>query len=226
MVQSFRPKAPEKSKEELAEDALYREVNEEIRAQRAYEFIKKHSRLLIAIAATALIIVIGFQLVKRHNALALKDSALAYESAAMMIDSGNPRAAAEAFARAAKKSSGGMADLALFSAAKISLQTGDAAAGIERLEWLAKSGATRDFRDLATLNLAMLKADDMTPNEFKQFTASLQTKRSPFYFTGLLLVAKKYLATGDADAARPWLDRITSDKDAPISIAAQAEMLK
>jgi len=219
---------PKKTMSEHAEDALYREVSEELRAQQAYDLARKHMRLLIAVAAAAVIIVIGVQLTKRHNAAALIESATAYESAVMMmeIDSPNPRAVTEALVRAAKKSRGGMADLALFSAARMDIQTGETEAGLEKLEQLAKRGATRDFRDLATLNLAMLRADEMTPREFQQFLAPVQTKRSPFYFTGLLLVAKKYLASDDPDAARIWIDRIITDKDAPATIAAQAGMLR
>ncbi|MCL2017987.1 MAG: tetratricopeptide repeat protein [Alphaproteobacteria bacterium] len=226
MFNFLKSKTPQKTPADHAEDALYREVNEEIRAQQAYDFVRKHARILIAIAATAMIIVISVQLVKRYNAKTLLESAAAYESAVIMMESGNPRAAAEALSRTASRSSGGMADLSLFSAAKIDLQTGDTMGGIAKLEKLAKDGSTRDFRDIATLNLATLKAGDMTPKEFEQFTASLQTKRSPFYYTGLLLVAQKYIAADDTETARIWLDRITSDRDAPIGIAAQAEMLK
>ena len=161
-----------------------------------------------------------------HNARTLRQSAAAYESAVMMMESGNTAAAREALVRAARQSGGGMADLALFSAAKLDLQTGNIEDGLVRLEQLAKDGNTRDFRDLALINLAVIKATDMTAGQFARHLAPVQTKRSPFYYTGMLLIAQKYLASGDDASARKWLDRITSDKDAPASISAQAEMLK
>jgi hypothetical protein len=218
--------ATKKTREDHMEDALYREVNEEVQAQRAYDFVKKHLRVFIAIAAIAVIVVSSIQLIRAQNKKSLRQSAQAYESAIMMMDAGNPVAAREALVRAAKKSSGGMADLALFSAARIDLQTGNNDAGMARLEQLAKDGSSRDFRDLALLNLAVMKVDDMSPKQFEQYLAPVQTKRSPFYYTGMLLVAQKYLAAGDAVPARRWLDKITSDKDAPASIAVEAEMLK
>lgn len=221
-----KPKVPAKTLQDHAEDALYREISEEVRAQQAYDFVRKHLRMLIVAAIAAVAVVAGAQLLRVHNRSARMDSAAAYESAVAMLDSGNPRAAEEALVRAARKSSGGMADLGLFSAAKVSLRTGDREGGVAKLERLAKDGASRDFRDLALLNLATMKAGDMTAKEFERYMAPLQTKRSPFYYTGLLLVAQKYLAENDTDSARVWLDRITSDKDAPAGIAAEAEMLR
>jgi len=219
-------KLPKKTLQDHAEDALYMEVTEEVRAQATYDFVKKYARPLIALAVIIVLSVVAYQLIHWHNARAKMASAAAYESAIMMMESGNPAAANEALVRAAKKSSGGMSDLALLSAAKIDIQTGDAMAGMAKLEQLAKSGATRDFRDLATLNLAVMRADEMSAKDFERFMAPLLSKRSPFYYTGLLLVAKKYLAVDDSGSAQIWLDKIISDSDAPSVVMVQAEMLR
>ncbi|MCL2737384.1 MAG: tetratricopeptide repeat protein [Alphaproteobacteria bacterium] len=218
--------AQKKTLSDHAEDALYREVNEEVQAQQMYDFIRKYLRVLVAVAALAVVVVVALQLSKAQNAKTLRQSASAYESAIMMLDAGNPVAAREALVRAARSSSGGMADLALFSAARIDLQMGDSDAGVAKLEQLVRNGRTRDFRDLALVKLAMMRAEHMTGRQFEQFLAPVQTKRSPFYYTGMLLVAKKYLSVGEDVAARRWLDRITSDRGAPPSVVAEAEMLR
>jgi len=210
-----------KTRSDHAEDALYREVWEEVYAQKAYDFARRHARILIAAATLILLIVAAavlVQRIKQSNALELADD---YESAMTM----NPALAREALTRLAKKSGGGMGDLALFRAYKLALANGDRLDAISKLESLAEDGATRDFRDLALIQLAQLKGDAMTGAEFQNMLAPLLTKRSPFYFTGLLLVAQKYLATGNRDDARPFLRKITSDADAPATISATAEML-
>jgi hypothetical protein len=210
-----------KSRPDHAEDALYREVWEEVYAQKAYDFARRHARLLIAAAALILVIVatvVTVQRIKISNALELADD---YESAMTM----SPPLAREALTRLAKKSGGGMGDLALFRAYKLALAGGDRLDAIAKLESLAETGSTRDFRDLALVQLAQLRGDAMTGAEFQNMLAPLLTKRSPFYFTGLLLVAQKYLAEGKRDDARPFLRKITSDADAPATISAAAEML-
>jgi len=228
MLERFKAKKkePKKTMADHAEDALFREVSEEVKAQETYDFVKKHAKTLIVIALAVLIAVVGVQIARHHAAAAKLRSAAAFESAMQMLDDGNPRAASAALLKVAESGNGGIADLSLFNAAKIDLQTGDRSGAAQKLQQLVQSGNTRDFRDLALVNLAVLNADSMTPGDFEKFVAPLLTKRSPFYFTGLLFVAQKYLASGDATTAGTWLDKIINDADAPKVIAAQAEALK
>lgn len=226
MERNKKVKVPKKTLQDHAEDALYREVWEEVHAQKTYDFIKKYSKWLIAAALAILIVVVAWQLV-RHNRMAnLRNAANDYESAMIMVGAGRLDLASESFARVAKSASGGMSDLALLQSARADLMGGKYDAGIAKLEKLARDGDTRDYRDLAVIYLAVERGDNMTAAEFEKFTSALQTKRSPYYFTGLLLVAQKYIAVGDSINARVWLDKIITDRDAPATIVGIAETLK
>lgn len=221
-------KLPEKKKtmSEHAEDALYREVWEEVNAQKAYTMIKKYSRLLIAFAIMVLVIVVGYQLYSRHQNSKLIESAHKYEAALAIMDSGNPVLASAAFVKSAEMSKSGMADLAMYQAAGQDLAAGDRAAAIEKLTTMSKKANHRDFRDMAIVNLALLQGDTMTAPEFERMLAPIQAKRSPFYYTGLLLVGQKYLAESDRENANKWLDKIITDKDAPADIVATASSIR
>lgn len=218
-------KVPKKTLQDHAEDALYREVNEEVQAQAAYDFIKKHMKLLIAGAIVIVIAVAGWQLIRAHRAAQKLESAAAYESAIAMAQN-NPAAAGEALVRAAKRSSGGMADLALFDAARVDLMQGNMDSAAGKLERLAGHGSTRDFRDLATLYLAVLNANNMDAKSFEKFLSPLVSKRSPFFYTAQLFIAQKYLGAGDPDMANTWLDKIINDDNAPAVISATAQSLR
>ena len=212
---------PRKTRDEHAEDALYREVWEEVYAQKAYDFVRRHIRLLTAGAIAIVLIAAGavaIRHIRRGNALEIANN---YESALNM----QPALAREALTRLAKKAGGGMGDLAMFRAYQMALSAGDRADATAKLEKLAADGATRDFRDLALLRLAEMGGDSMTGDEFQKMLAPVLTKRSPFYFTGLLFVAQKYLAENKPDDARPFLRKITGDPSAPASISGAAEML-
>ena len=216
-----KAKAPKKSMEEHSEDALYREVWEEVYAQKVYEFIRRHFKLIIVAAILVILAtagVVAFRHIKRSNAL---EVAGRFESAMDM----NPALAREALSRLAKTTSGGMGDLALFRAYQLAWAAEDRADAIAKLEKLANDGATRDFRDLALVQLAKIKGDNMTADEFQKMLAPLLTKRSPFYYTGLLFVAEKYMSEGKTAEAKPFIKKITADETAPASIAAVAEML-
>jgi hypothetical protein len=214
-------KTNRKTMEEHSEDALYREVWEEMHAQKLYDFIRRNIRYIIAAAALVVISVAGIvttQRIRRGNAM---EMAANYESALDM----NPELSREALSRLAKTSSGGMGDLALFSAYQLALASGDRADALAKLEKLAEGGATRDFRDLALVQLAQLKSDDISADDFQKMLAPLLTKRSPFYYTGLLFVAEKYMAENKVAEARQYIRKITSEPTAPASIAATAEMM-
>jgi hypothetical protein len=165
-------------------------------------------------------------LAHHNNAVNRRNAAESYESALAMAHSGRLDLASESFERVSKSSSGGMSDLALFQSAKADLATGRQDAGIAKLQQLVHKGNTRDFRDLAVIYLAVEKGDAMTAPDFEKFMSPLQTKRSPYYFTGLLLIAQKYVASDDSVTARAWLDKIIMDPDAPNTVAGIAESLK
>ncbi len=207
-----KQKLPKKTLDEYREDALYREINEEIHAEKTLAFVRKYKRPLIVAAVVLVIVTIGFQLWRHHSIKTRTALAQQYETAVANMD-------ATALAAIGVDKSGAMADLALFNAYQIN---GDATI----LEQLVNSGTTRDFRDLALMHLAGLQGDDMTAGDFEKFMAPLDTKRSPFYYSAALLVAQKYLSVSDKESANRWLDKIMSDKNVPVNIYGAAQMLK
>lgn len=201
-----------KTREDYAEDALYREVWEEVNNEKTMAFVKKYSRYIIAgalvilIAATA--ITIGARTYRAHK-IAVAET---YETAALKMDADMLNAVAE-------NAGGATADLALFQSYMLD---GD----ITKLERLATNGDTRDFRDLARLHIVGLRGDDMTADEVEKYLSPLNTKKSPYYYTGMLTVAQKYLSDGDRENANKWLDIIINDADAPATISAAAQALR
>lgn len=201
-----------KTREEYAEDALYREVWEEVNNEKTTAFIKKYSRVIIAVALGILIVVtaviIGVRTHRAHK-LAMAEN---YEMAVQNVDANMLRAVAE-------NAGGATGDLAIFQAYLVD-------GNIEHLEELANNGDTRDFRDLARLHIIGLRGDDMTANEVEDYLEPLNTKKSPYYYTSRLTVAQKYLAMGDRENANKWLDIIINDEDTPAVVSATAQQLR
>lgn len=205
-------KPAKKTREEYAEDALYREVWEEVNNEKTQAFIKKYYRYIVAGALAIMIIatvaVIGVRTYRAHK-LAIAEN---YELAVQKLDS-------NMLVSVAENASGATADLALFQAYVLDND-------IEKLEKLANDGDTRDFRDLARLHIVGLRGDEMTASEVEKYLEPLNTKKSPYYYTGRITVARKYLAEGNRDAANKWLDVIINDSDAPATISADAQTLR
>ncbi len=210
--QNKKAKPVKKTREEYAEDALYREVWEEVNNDKTTAFIKKYSRHMLAGAIGIMIAVVGIQIgVRSYNAHRVA-VATSYETAVESAD-------ANALAALADNASGATADLALFQAYLLDKD-------MAKLERLANDGNTRDFRDLARLHVVNARGDEMDAVAVEKYLDSMNTKKSPFYYTSRLTVAQKYLATGDRANANKWLDLIIADKDAPATISATAQSLR
>lgn len=203
---------PKKTREDYAEDALYREVWEEVNNDKTQAFIKKYSRHMIIGALVLLIIVTSVQIGVRAHRNAKIAVATNYETAVLNMD-------ANALAAISQDSSGATADLALFQSYIIDND-------VKKLERLASHGATRDFRDLAKMHIVAIQGDKMSAQEVEKYLSGLDTKKSPFYYTSRLTIAQKYLATGDKSAADKWLNVIINDKDAPAVVSATAQSLR
>lgn len=205
-------KASKKTYAEHMQDALYREVWEDVNNEKTMQFIKKYSRHMMAAALIILIVATGVQIgVRTHRANKIA-TATAYEMAIENRD-------ANALAALADDASGATADLALFQSYLLDND-------VNKLEKLANDGNTRDFRDLARLHIVGIRGDDMSTAELVEYLSDLDTKASPFYYNARLLVAQKYLSSGERVAANKILDEIIADKNAPSTIAATAATLR
>ena len=208
--QKIAPK--KKTRQDYAEDALYREVWEDVNNEKTLKFIKKYYRHLIAGALVVLIIATGFQIGARHIAAQKMRTAEMYETALESVNANN-------LAHVADDASGATADLALFQAY---LLDGDVA----KLERLVDDGNTRDFRDLARLHIVSVQGDKMSATDVEKYLSDLDTKKSPFYYTASLTIAQKYLSDGNRAEANKWLDKILNDKEAPASVVGAATTLR
>lgn len=208
---NLKPKE-KKTREEYAQDALYREVWEEVNNDKTTAFVKKYYRQMLAVAIVIMIAVTGIQIGIREYRARQIARAMNYETAIENVD-------ANALAAIGENTSGATADLALFQSY---LLTSDTA----KIEKLANDGDTRDFRDLAKLHVIGIRGDEMSGADVEKYLSDLNTKSSPFYYTACLTIAQKYLSEDNRDAANKWLDKIINDADAPASVSSAAQMLK
>jgi len=205
-------KVPEKTYEEHAQDALYREVWEDVNNEKTQQFIKKYGKLMVAAALGIMIVVTGIQIGVRAHYAAKMATAENYETAIENTD-------ANALVGISRNTGGATADLAMFNAYLIDND-------VAKLDKLARDGKTREFRDLAKMHVVGIRGDDMTANELEQYLGDVATKSSPFYYTACLTIAQKYIASGDRDSANTWLDKILSDSNTPAVIRSDAESLR
>ena len=205
-------KPVQKTREEYAEDALYREVWEDVNNEKTQQFVKKYWKYIVGVVIAVMLVVSGVQIGRRMYYASKIATAGVYETAVANADAG-------ALANLAKNSSGATSDLAMFQSYLIDHD-------IKKLELLAAKGHTRDFKDLARLHLAAINGDKMDANEFEKYLSPMNDKKSPLVYSAKLMIAQKYLAVGDKTNADRFLDAIINDENAPQSILVNAQMMK
>jgi len=208
-----------KTPDEHSEDALYREVWEDVRSQKTMEFFQRHLKAVIIISAAIVLAVVAFTTIRHIRYKNMQEITRRYESA-MAMEPANARVALD---RIAADTHSGMGDMAMWKSYQLAYQAGDRADAIAKLKLLVSKGKNRDIKEMAILQLAMLA--DMTGNDMQKLLSPLLSKRSPFYFSGMLLIAEKYLSENNSAAAVPYLQKIMEDKDAPATILGAATML-
>lgn len=201
-----------KTIEDYKEDALYREVWEDVNNEKTYNFIKRYYKYIIIAIAVIILIFFSIRLIiihqeKKHNAFLLQ-----YETALSKLDN-------KKLEILSKSNERGMTDLALVYSYFMTLNK-------SQLNSLIKEAKTRDFRDFAIILNINSNGNKMSLKEFEKLISKINSKKSPFYWTGKLLLAQKYLTSNKQNEALEILNEITSDKDVPVIISSYAETLK
>ena len=205
-------KAPQKTHAEHMEDALYREVWEDVNNEKTIRFIKKYSRHIMYLVVFVLLVASGIQIASRAYHSRQVATAVAYETALSNMD-------ANALAALSDNASGATADLALFQSYLLDKDE-------TKLEKLVQNGDSRDFRDLARIHIVGLRGDAMTAAAVEEYLSDLTTPDSPFYYNAMLLIGQKYLSVGERAVATKWFDKIINDSNSPSSISGIAQTLR
>ena len=202
---------------------IFREVDEEVRAERAKALWRKYGAFVVGAAVLAVLAVGGHQFWQHLQGEAAAEASLRLEEAAVLADEEKSADAAAAFASLAAEG-GGAGLLARFGeAAELALQ-GNAEAAIARYEALAADEeAAPVYRDLARLFRGMAELDAGRP---EAAIAALDGLTGALRYSAAETIAAAQAALGDTTAAVAGFKALADDADAPVGVRRRAaEML-
>ena len=202
---------------------IFREVDEEVRAERAREIWRKYGVFVVGAAVLAVLAVGGFQLWKHMQAEAAAEASLRLEEAAVLAGQDKPADAAAAFAALAAEG-GGAGLLARFGEAAELARQGDADAALARYEALAaEEDAAPVYRDLARLFQGMTELDAGRP---EAAIAALEGLSGALRHSAAETMAAARAALGETTAAVAGFKALADDPEAPAGVRRRAaEML-
>jgi hypothetical protein len=204
---------------------IFREVDEEVRRDKALQFWSKHQTLFVALAIAIVAASAGWRFYKDGERAKAEAAGARYEAALQLSRENKSVEADAAFQEIIKTAPAGYALLARFRGAADVAVT-DQTKAVEIYDALAADAKIPALlQDVARLRAATLRLDQADAAEVKRRLEPLAQAGAPFRNSARELLAYAALKADDFEAAGRWLDQIVVDLQAPAGLRQRAETL-
>jgi hypothetical protein len=204
---------------------IFREVDEEVRRDKAEEYFKKYQTHIIIVAALIVAATAGYRFWDYQWVKAEQAAGAQFEQALQLENDGKSAEAGAALAAIAANAPSGYKILArLAQAAALSKSDPDGA--IAAYDALARDSSIGPlFQDAARLRASLLRMDSGEIDKAKSTLEALAAPGGAFRHTAREMLGAIALGAGDFEAAGKWLDMVTTDSDTPATVRANAQAL-
>jgi hypothetical protein len=202
---------------------IFREVDEDVRRDKAAVLFKKYLPMLIGMAILIVIVAAAWRFYDYTRTQAAEKASARYEDAEQLAHDGKSAGAEAAFDAIAKDAPAGYRVLARLRALD-ELAERDPAAAVKAYEALASDTSyDSSLAAVARLRAAMLAIDINDPKTFEQKVTPMAGPTGIFRFSARELLGLAALKAGEYDAAGRWFDQIVADPQAPSGLRSRAE---
>ena len=204
---------------------IFREIDEELRQERAQKLWRAYGRYVIAAAVVFVLAVAGYKGWEQYQTGQRLEAGAKFAAAKALVEQDRPEEAAALFAALARETNTTYGTLARFHEAALKASSGDSAGAVAALRALSRDRALdRPTRELATI-LAALNAPATPGPEILADLAPLAEEGSPWRYTALEILGLVARSEGRHEDARKYLQQIVDDIDAPTNIRARATQM-
>lgn len=210
---------------ESQQNAFIREVNEEVRTERAILFWNKYKYYIISVIVIILGITIAKNVYENNKIQTGIKQAEVFERI-MSNPSVSTSGKILELKDFASKAKYGYRDIAYFNIYSMQIEEHDISGAIDTLKTIISRATNSTFKDLAILKLATLNfsQSDIT-EESKTEIIKLLSKISagkPFYFSAQYVLGVIYISQNNPNLAKTTFERIVENEKAPIGIKSQS----
>lgn len=204
---------------------IFREVDEDVRRDKAAEFWKKYQNYLIAIAVAIVLATAGWRYYDYQRVQAAQAAGAQFEQALELDSAGKQAEAAGVLAKIAAEGPSGYRLVARLSEAALQAKT-DPPGAIAAYDSLAQDASVgRLFQETAALRAALLRLDAGQTDKAKAAFEALAAPTGAYRHTAREMLGVIALDAQDYDAAGKWLDMVVADPESPRSARQSAGTL-
>jgi hypothetical protein len=204
---------------------IFREVDEEVRRDQAFQLWRKYQNYVIAAALIVVAATAVWKGISAYNMHQAEAAGSRFEAALQLLRDGKSDEAKAAFAAIGNDAPAGYRVLANFAAAATT-GAANAAAGAAAFDALARdSSLSPVLQSLARLRAAMLRLDDADLSELKSRLEPLTLAGRPFRNGARELLGYTALKANDYELAGREFDEIVADPTATAGQRQRAEAM-
>lgn len=197
-------------------DALFREVEEELRREQFAKIWARYGSYIIAAAVLIVLAVGGVKYWESHKLSTSQAAGAEYEAALALSEAGKAEDAAKAFEALAANGPAGYATLAELSLVRAKLKAGQREEALAIFDKLAQSPSTdRHLADFARLQAASLRLGQADFTEIKTRLTPLMGDESSWRYIARELLGTAAVKAGKLDEARTTLAPLLVDPQVP-----------
>ncbi|MDX3807386.1 tetratricopeptide repeat protein [Bosea thiooxidans] len=203
---------------------IFREIDEEVRRDKAAELWKKYGWVLTALAVLAVIGVAGWQFWQHQRNQAAAAVGARLEAALKSSRDGDSAGAESILKELAANAPAGYREIARFRLAAETAK-GDPAAGATAFDALANDASlAQTYRDLARLRAGILRVDLVPYAEIKQALEPLATPTGVWRHSAREFLGVSALKNNLFEDAGRWFDAIVTDPATPQAERQRADL--
>lgn len=202
---------------------IFREVDEEVRQDKAKEVWKKYGIHIMGLAVLIVVCVGSFKAWQYYSVQKLEQAGADYLNSVTLIDNGKDADALEAFQVLSKKGTTGFYLLSKFQEAGLLAKTGKNDDALEIYDALAGNSALENnLRDLAKLRAGLLLSNTSSFTEVEARVGDLAKTGNSWRHSALEVLAVTAFRTGDLVKADQFFNQLSADLTTPSSMRVRA----
>jgi hypothetical protein len=201
---------------------IFREVDEEVRQDRALALWTRYQNWIIAAAVLVVVATAGWRLYESRRQAAAEASGSRYEAAVQASNDGKSAESLSILDALSRDGMAGYRQLAALRAAD-ETATADPAKAVAVYDAFANGLGDPLLRDAARLRAAMAALDSGQTKDAQTRLLPLSNADSPFRNSARELLAVAALSDNNLDEAGKWLDSIVTDPSAPTNMRQRAD---
>jgi hypothetical protein len=210
----------------MADDSFFREVDEELRQDRAKALFQTYGVWLIAAAVIVVLGTAGWRGYEYWTEQRANRSGDAFSRALSLADSGKPDQALAALEALEKDGYGAYPLLARMRAATTLADKGDFKGAVAGFDAVANDGSIPDsIRDIARLRAAVILVDHGSYADVASRVEALTDDSNPMRFSARETLGLAAWKAGKASDALKLFDEITGDPAAPAGVRQRANLM-